>query len=425
MKKGILAAGIIACILGTGSLGTYAAGQIAQSNSISAETARNFAFVDAGVLPDDVEFERTDFDLERGKFVYDIEFYANGTDYDYTVDASTGMILKRESEVKVQSAANAAASKAAAEQGTTPAQGAKAPAAQTPPKQNAALIGIEKAKEIALADVGKKADDVIFSKAKQEYDNGRLIYDVEFYVNGVSEHEYEIDAVTGAVREKSSEPWEREDALTVQRAAQQTQSGNATATQPAQPAQAAAPAAAPSAPATTPSAPASAPAAPAAPSAPAAAPAAAVSIEAARDIAFADAGKTPGEVILSKATQEMDDGRLVYDFTFFVNGVAEYEYEVDAATGAIREKSHEPWEAEDAYEVQRAAQAAAAYAAGQDLDDDWNDHDDDHDDWDDRYDDHDDWDDHHDDHDDGDDHDDDHDDHDDDDDDDDHDDDDD
>ena len=133
MKKGILAAGIIACILGTGSLGTYAAGQIAQSNSISAETARNFAFVDAGVLPDDVEFERTDFDLERGKFVYDIEFYANGTDYDYTVDASTGMILKRESEVKVQSAANAAASKAAAQQGSTPAQGAKAPAAQTPP----------------------------------------------------------------------------------------------------------------------------------------------------------------------------------------------------------------------------------------------------------------------------------------------------
>ncbi|MBP3736716.1 MAG: PepSY domain-containing protein, partial [Lachnospiraceae bacterium] len=224
MKKGLLTAGIIACILGTGSLGAYAAGQIAQSNSISAETARNFAFVDAGVLPDDVEFEKTDFDFEKGKFVYDIEFYANGTDYDYTVDASTGMILKRESEVKVQSAANAAASKAAAQQGATPAQDTKAPAAQTPPKQNAALIGIEKAKEIALADVGKKADDVIFSKAKQEYDNGRLIYDVEFYVNGVSEHEYEIDAVTGAVLEKSSEPWEREDALTVQRAAQQTQS---------------------------------------------------------------------------------------------------------------------------------------------------------------------------------------------------------
>ena len=60
-------------------------------------------------------------------------------------------------------------------------------------------IGVEKAKSIALRDAG--VSGVTFVKAKLDYDDGVRVYDVEFYKDNV-EYDYEIDAVTGQIREK-------------------------------------------------------------------------------------------------------------------------------------------------------------------------------------------------------------------------------
>ena len=68
-------------------------------------------------------------------------------------------------------------------------------------------IGVDKAKEIALADAGVNAADAVFLKAKLDRDDGRLEYEVEFY-SGSREYDYDIDARTGTILDRD---WELDD----------------------------------------------------------------------------------------------------------------------------------------------------------------------------------------------------------------------
>ena len=68
-------------------------------------------------------------------------------------------------------------------------------------------IGVDKAKEIALADAGVNAADAVFLKARLDRDDGRVEYEVEFY-SGSKEYDYDIDALTGTIR---SRDWEVDD----------------------------------------------------------------------------------------------------------------------------------------------------------------------------------------------------------------------
>lgn len=61
-----------------------------------------------------------------------------------------------------------------------------------------AYIGPEAAKEAALKHAGVSASDATFVEAEYDYDDGRMVYEVEFRVKG-TEYDYEIDAQTGAV----------------------------------------------------------------------------------------------------------------------------------------------------------------------------------------------------------------------------------
>ncbi len=61
------------------------------------------------------------------------------------------------------------------------------------------VISAEEAKTIALAHAGLSSEQAVFVKSNLEYDNGRRIYDVEFYTSDRTEYDYEIDAYSGAV----------------------------------------------------------------------------------------------------------------------------------------------------------------------------------------------------------------------------------
>ena len=61
-----------------------------------------------------------------------------------------------------------------------------------------AYIGLDAAKEAALAHAGLSPEDVTFLEAEYDYDDGRMVYEVEFYASGVK-YEYEIDASDGSV----------------------------------------------------------------------------------------------------------------------------------------------------------------------------------------------------------------------------------
>lgn len=60
-------------------------------------------------------------------------------------------------------------------------------------------IGEKKAKEIALSHAGVENGNVTFVKAEAERENGKKVYEVEFYTNDHKEYDYEIDAESGEI----------------------------------------------------------------------------------------------------------------------------------------------------------------------------------------------------------------------------------
>lgn len=59
-------------------------------------------------------------------------------------------------------------------------------------------IGEAKAKEIALSHAGLSAGKATFLELKLDREDGRMVYEVEFY-SGNKEYDYEIDAATGSI----------------------------------------------------------------------------------------------------------------------------------------------------------------------------------------------------------------------------------
>lgn len=85
--------------LGTTTLDTnISAAQSAEVNSISVEQAKEIALNHAGKTADQVQFVKIKQDWEHGRSVYEIEFIANGNEYEYEIDANTGAIVKWEVE---------------------------------------------------------------------------------------------------------------------------------------------------------------------------------------------------------------------------------------------------------------------------------------------------------------------------------------
>ena len=337
MNKMILTAAILAGVIALGGGGAIAAGQIARSNAIPEETALNFACVDAGILPENVEHKRTEFDFEDGKFVYELEFISDGVKYEYTLESATGRIIGKGSE---RIAAGSV------QQGADPAVGKNAQAPSEP-------IGVDKAKEIALEEAGLSAADVVFNKARLSREDGRTVYDIEFYIAGKAEYEYEIDAYSGAVLEKSYEELHPQGGQS-EPARPPVEESRDTGSQPAVD------------PPTVPpveesrdtgSQPAVDP--PTVP--PVVTPVVPdgnseadvshgetrremISVEKAKVIALRIAGLSAEDVTFEKVKLEHDGGRLIYEVEFFVYGGNEYDCEIDAYSGTVVAVDIEPWD---------------------------------------------------------------------------------
>ena len=116
-------------------------------------------------------------------------------EYDYEINALTGAIVDKSVEVNEHAARE-----------TRPAATATPTAAPTAAATEAArgFIGVDRAKSIALGHAGVSASSVSFSKAKLDDDDGRAVYEIEFYV-GNTEYDYEIDAHSGAILEASAD----------------------------------------------------------------------------------------------------------------------------------------------------------------------------------------------------------------------------
>ena len=212
-KRGMVIVAVIALMGFLGSGGVIAAGRIAENNAIGKEAAQNFAYIDAGILPEDVTWVRTKFDFENGVFVYDVEFIAGGVKYDYNVKAADGMIIAAESERIAGYAGNtgvtdtdvAAAGTGSTAQGAENAAVAGASVAKGNKAAQTSYINVDDAQKAALAHAGiSQQSGLTFTKTKLERDDGRVIYDIEFYI-GNTEYDYTIDALNGSVLESEVE----------------------------------------------------------------------------------------------------------------------------------------------------------------------------------------------------------------------------
>ena len=160
-------------------------------------------------------------------------------------------------------------------------------------------IGVEKAKSIALKDAG--VSGATFVKAKLETEDGVKVYDVEFYKANV-EYDYEIDAITGKILEKDldienfSIP-KKKATTNKQTTKATTKSKVKTSTKKA---------------------------------------AKDIGVEKAKSIALKDAGVS--NVKFTKAKVDYENGIKVYDIEFR-KGNKEYDYEIEAETGKIRERN--------------------------------------------------------------------------------------
>ena len=323
MKKNFskrIAAAVTALVL---SLMLSICAVAAPSASITPDEAKQAALDHAKLTAEQVVFTQAKLDYDDGRAVYDIEFYSGNKEYDYEIDANSGKVLEFDYDIENFDISSVQVK-----------------------------LSLDEAKAVALKNAKLSENDVVFTKAKLDYDDGRAVYDIEFY-SGNKEYDYEIDANTGKILDRDIEYKVSFFSRIVDFFKNMFSGKSGTVSTP--------PAAADVTVEATSTASQEKPAA-----------SNRITLEEAKKVALDDAKLTAADVTFTKAKLDYDDGRAVYDIEFY-SGAKEYDYEIDAATGRILEKDidrnddvNAPTEGQDSqtYITAEQAKAAALSAAG-------------------------------------------------------------
>lgn len=146
---------------------------------IGEEEAKRIAFQDAGVAETEVSGLEIEMDIEKGQLVYEIEFFANSSEYEYELDAATGRIIKVEKDDEII-------------------------------KYTGQLISEEEAKAIALNHAEIAAETASNMEIELDDNDETLVYEIAFKC-GDTEYKYLIDAETGAILEYEQDAEEDDD----------------------------------------------------------------------------------------------------------------------------------------------------------------------------------------------------------------------
>ncbi|MCH5279339.1 MAG: PepSY domain-containing protein [Christensenellaceae bacterium] len=153
----------------------------APSAYIGKARAKQIALAHAGLTEDQVTGLSVEFDYDHGRAVYEVDFYANGYEYEYDIDARTGAIIDFDSEYDDD----------------------LNPRPTRQPEENG-FIGEEAAKNISFIHAGIDAGSARHVMVELEREKGIMVYKVDFKA-GDCEYEYEINAGTGEIIEFETE----------------------------------------------------------------------------------------------------------------------------------------------------------------------------------------------------------------------------
>ena len=228
---------------------------------IGRDKALEIAKTHAGLTDAGLTWE-VDPELDEVPPHYEVELHQGGQEYEYKIQAYTGEVLYSNTQQDDDD------DSAPAVTGTTD-------------------IGTEKAKSIALEAAGVTASQVQNLRVERDYDDGRLEYEIEFYV-GSTEYDYVISGVDGTILEQDVE-----------------QEGGSHTTRPTQPSTGSD-----------------------------------IGAEKAKSIALSHAGFTASQVQRLKVEKDYDDGRLEYEVEFYA-GTTEYDYTISGTDGTILKQDKE------------------------------------------------------------------------------------
>lgn len=207
---------------------------VVSGRGIGKSAAAAVALADAGLKESEVTALRSRLEFDDGRFLYEVDFYSGGAEYEYVIQARDGAVLVRDIEGQRSGAGQRAQAQPAAQPTAQPAAQPATPEETSVPPQDMASgetgaagktdggteqagnaaeqagnvteqvkneeIGAERAKEIALDHAKLTESEVQFLRTEKDYDDGRLEYEVEFY-QGRTEYSYTIDAVSGEILE--------------------------------------------------------------------------------------------------------------------------------------------------------------------------------------------------------------------------------
>jgi len=321
-----------------------------QSSGTASETkylgkakALELAYAHAAVVVENVVDAEVDMDYEDGIMVYEIEFYADGYEYEYKLNAITGEILvsEKSEEPEEDDGAQIPDEEVTPEEGqnpdeeTTPDEvkpGEQESPDKTPGKEDnkdhPSRIGRGNAKKIAMNHAGFTRDKLRDLECDFDEEDGKYVYKVEFEVDGV-EYTYVIDVNSGEILHIETETEEDDD--DDNRKPGNNNSGNEKPGQGQKPDAGQRPGAGQNKdeeqrPVDKPQI---------------------IQKEKVLAMVLKDANVTMKEVKDLKCELEEEDGAYCYEIEFEVKNV-EYEYKVDALTGEILEVNKETEDADEA-----------------------------------------------------------------------------
>ena len=261
-----------------------------KSTLITNAEAKIVALKDAGLSEAEASALRVRFEFDDGRFQYEVDFYNNGTAYEYLIQAKNGEIIARDIDGKgngnndMQDTGNQFS--ADENSSVQPQKDVEnQPAANGNSTAQSQKDSLDEAKAAALRDAGLSESDVTFKKTELDHSHGTQVYDIEFYTSD-TKYDYEIDASNGTVLEKNIEQFQIQTNPTDGAI---NSSNNDY-----------------------------------------------IGVDHAKEIALNHAQLNESDVQFAKAKLENDDGGVEYEIEFY-SGRTEYDYTIDAISGNIIE----------------------------------------------------------------------------------------
>ena len=185
---------LAAALVGCGNSPTANQSQSSQqAEYISMEQAQTAALQAANIEASNANISSSTLSEVAGVTCYKVEFTSGDYVYAYSINAESGEVLEASYRDKNAAPADSA-------QTDTTASGATTTPAQTAPTANTSTGAVDEAKaqEIALAHAGVNAADATITKSKLDYDDGRQVYEIEWYANG-AKYDYDVAVATGEI----------------------------------------------------------------------------------------------------------------------------------------------------------------------------------------------------------------------------------